>query len=99
MNNLRKKISNATLIAGFIFTTLFFTGCGDSEMAKGIADVVKKSIGVEVAKKGEGIKKQFDQIINLGAGKGQKEDGKGTAGMGKEKSEKGSGEESEEEKD
>jgi hypothetical protein len=99
MNNLRKKILNATLITAFIFAALFLAGCGDSEMAKGIADVVKKSVGGEVAKKGEEIKKQFDQIINLGAGKSSKEDGKGAAGAGKEKSEKGDGKESEEEKD
>jgi hypothetical protein len=99
MNNLGKKILNAPLITAFILATLFLAGCGDSEMAKGITDAVKKSVEGEVTKKGEEIKKQFDQVINLGTGKGQKENGQGTAGAGKEKSEKGSGEDSAEEND
>ena len=96
MNKLRGKIRNATLMTAFIFATLFLAGCGDSEMAKGITDTVRKSVGVEVAKKGDELKKQFDQLVNLGTGMSPKEDGKGGAGEGKEKSEKGSGEDSEE---
>jgi hypothetical protein len=99
MNNLGKKVRYATLIAAAIFAMLFLAGCRDSEMAKGLTDIVKKSVGSEVAKKGDEFKKQFDQIVNPGSGKGQKEDGK-VAGMAdKEKSEKGSGRESSEEKD
>jgi hypothetical protein len=99
MNNLRKNIINATLISAFTFVTLLLAGCGDGELAKGITDTVRKSVTGELAKKGDEIKKQFDQIINMGTGKNQKEDGKGTAGAGKEKSEKDSGKESEDEKD
>jgi hypothetical protein len=99
MNNLGKKILNATRVTAFILSTLFLAGCGDSEMTKGITDAVKKSVDAEVVKKGEEIKKQFDQVINLGTGKGQKEDGQGAAEAGKEKSKKGSGKESSEEKD
>jgi hypothetical protein len=99
MNNLRKHIINATLISAFILPMLFLVGCGDNEMVKGITDTVRKSVTGELAKKGDEIKKQFDQIINMGTGKNQKEDGKGTAGAGKEKSEKDSGKESEDEKD
>jgi hypothetical protein len=94
-----KKIFNATLMAAFILAMLFLAGCGDNEMAKGIADAVKKTVESEVAKKGGEIKKQFDQIVNLGTGKGQKEDGQGAGSEGKEKSEKDSGEKSAEEKD
>jgi hypothetical protein len=99
MNNLRKHIINATPISAFILTIFFLVGCGDNEMVKGITDTVRKSVTGELAKKGDEIKKQFDQIINMGTGKNQKEDGKGTAGAGKEKSEKDSGNESEDEKD
>lgn len=98
MDYIRKNILNATLIAAFIFATLALAGCGDNEMAKGITDAVKKSVGGEVAKKGDEIKKQIDQVINLGTGKGQKEDGQGGA-AGKEKPEKDSGKESAEDND
>jgi hypothetical protein len=93
-----KKIRNATMISAFILT-LFLAGCGDSEMAKGITDAVKKSVEGELTKKGEEIKKQIDQVINLGTGKGQKEDGQGAAGAGKEKAEKGANEDSAAEND
>jgi hypothetical protein len=99
MNNLRKNIINATLISAFIFVTLLLAGCGDGELAKGITDVVKKSVEGEVTNKIGEIKKQFDQVINLGTGKGQKDAGQGDAKVGKEKSEKGSGKESEDEED
>jgi hypothetical protein len=99
MNNLGKTIFNATLIAAFILATLFLAGCGDSELAKGITDAVKKSVEGEVTKKVGEVRKQFDQVINLGAGKGRNEDGQGAAEAGKEKSEKDSGKESAEEKD
>jgi hypothetical protein len=62
MNNLGKKILNATRVTAFILSTLFLAGCGDSEMTKGITDAVKKSVDAEVVKKGEEIKKQFDQV-------------------------------------
>jgi len=68
-------------------------------MTKGIIDTAKKSVEGEVAKTKDEIKKQFDQVINPGAGKGQKEDGQGTAGSDKEKSEKDSEKDSSEEKD
>jgi len=87
------------LIATFILAALFLTGCGDGEMTKGIIDTAKKSVEGEVAKTKDEIKKQFDQVINPGAGKGQKEDGQGTAGSDKEKSEKDSEKDSSEEKD
>lgn len=99
MNNLGKKIRNTIVMTAFILATLFLAGCGDSELAKGITDIVKKSVGGEVAKKGDEIKKQFDQIVKPGSGKGQKENGEGAGGADKEKSEKGSGKESAEEKD
>ena len=94
-----KNIFNTTLIAASIFAMLLFVGCGDNELAKGITDVVKKSVDGEITKKVGDLKKQFDQVINLGGGKGQKENGQGGAGDGKSKSEKGSGRESEDEKD
>jgi uncharacterized protein YycO len=91
MHNLGKKIRNATLIAAFIVTTHSLAGCGDNEMAKGITDTVKKSVEGEVAKTGQEIRKQFDQVINLGTGKGQKEDGQSATRADKETSEKTSG--------
>jgi hypothetical protein len=99
MNNLRRKLLNAILLSGFILATLLLAGCGDNELVKGIADVVKKSVEGEVTKKVGDVKKQFDQVINLGTGKGQKEDGQGDAKAGKEKSGKDSGKKSEDEKD
>lgn len=96
MNNFRKKIINVLQITIFVFTALSLSGCGDNEMTKGITDTVKKSVAGELSKKGDEIKKQFDQIINMGTGKNQKEDGKGTAGAGKEKSENDSDKESKE---
>ena len=99
MNSLGKNSLNVTLAAAFIVATLFLTGCGDNEMAKGITDVVKKSVEGEVTKKVGEVKKQFDQIVNLGTGKGQKEDGQSDAKAGKDKSGEDSGKESEDEKD
>jgi len=99
MNYLRKKILNAFLIPVFIVVTLFLAGCGDSEIAKGLTDVVKKSVEGEVNKKAGEIKKQFDQVIKPGTGKGQKEEGQGAGKDGKEKSKKDSDNESAEEKD
>jgi outer membrane murein-binding lipoprotein Lpp len=99
MINLRKNIVNAILIGAFILATLLLAGCGDNELVKGITDVVKKSVEGEVTKKAGEVKKQFDQVINLGTGKSQKEDGQGAGKDGNEKSEKGSGKESEDEKD
>ena len=99
MNYLRKKVLNSSLIPAFIIATLYLAGCSDSEMAKGITDVVKKSVGSEAAKKGEEIKKKFDQVTKPGAGKGQKEEGQGAGKDGKEKSKKDSDKESAEGKD
>jgi hypothetical protein len=99
MNNRGKKILNAILITAFILSTLFLAGCGDSEMAKGITEAVKKSVEGEVAKKGGEIKKQFDQVIAPITGKGKKEDGQAAADAGKEKSEKGFSEKSAEKND
>jgi hypothetical protein len=99
MNNLGKKIVNATLISAFIFAPLFLAGCGDSEIAKEVTNTAKKAVEGEVAKRGEEIKKKVDQVINLNAGKGQKEDKQGDAGAGKEKSEKDSDRESSKDKD
>ena len=96
MNYLRKNILKAFMIPSFIVVTFFLPGCGDSELAKGITDVVKKSVGGEVAKKGDEIKKKFDQVIKPGAGKGQKEEGQGAGKDDKEKSKKDSDKESEE---
>lgn len=95
MNKPVRNILNTTMIITFMVTTLSLAGCGDSEMGKGITDAVKKSVEGEVTKKGEEIKKQIDQVINLGTGKGQNEEGQGDAGAGKESS----GEESTQEKD
>lgn len=95
MHEPARNILNTTLIITFIVTTLSLAGCGDSDMAKGITDVVKKSVEGEVTKTGEEIKKQIDQVINLGTGKSQNEEGQGDAGAGKESS----GEESTQEKD
>ncbi|MEI6126131.1 MAG: hypothetical protein WCQ99_06200 [Pseudomonadota bacterium] len=58
-------------------------------MTKGITEAVKNSVGGELVKKGQEIKKQIDQVINPGTGKGQKEEGQGAAGKGREKIEKG----------
>jgi hypothetical protein len=99
MNSFGKNRLNAILMAAFILAALSLTGCGDNEMAKGITDVVKKSVQGEVAKKGEEIKKQFDQLINMGTGKGQKENGQGDAKAGKDQSGEDSGGASEDEKD
>ena len=96
MNKLAKKL-NTFLIAAFIFAALFLVGCGDSEMTKEITGTVKKAVENEVAKKGEGLKKQFDQLINPGAGRGQKEDGQNSTGADKEKSVRSSNKESSEE--
>jgi hypothetical protein len=96
MNNQGKKVFSVTLVTVFILATFSLVGCGDSELVKGITDAVKKSVGSEVAKKGEEIKKQIDQVINLGTGKGQKEDGQGDAKAGKKMSDKDSGKKSEE---
>jgi hypothetical protein len=99
MNSLGKSSLKATLMAAFILVTLFLTGCGDNEMAKGITDAVKKSVQGVIAQKGGEIKKQFDQILSLGTGKVQKENGQGDAKAGKDKSGEDSGKESEDEKD
>jgi hypothetical protein len=97
MKNLGKNNLNVALTTAFIIVAFFLAGCGDNEMAKGITDVVKKSVEGEVAKKGEEIKKQVDRVINLGTGKGQKEDEKGAAAASTEEIGKGSDKESEEE--
>lgn len=77
MNCLGKKMLNRCLIPAFIVVTLYLAGCGDSEIAKGITDVVKKSVEGEVNKKAGEIKKQIDQVIKPGDGKRQKEEGEG----------------------
>jgi hypothetical protein len=89
MNYRRTKILNKTLITACILAILFLAGCGDSELAKGVTDAVKKSVESEVAKTGQDIRKQFDQVTNLGTGKDKKENGRSDAGANKEKSEKG----------
>jgi hypothetical protein len=94
MNNPGKKILNATLIAAFIFATVLLVGCGDNELVKGITGVVKKSVEGEVSKKVGEVKKQFDQVVNLGVGKGPKEVNQGDAKADKDKSKKDSGKES-----
>jgi hypothetical protein len=99
MNYLGKRISNACLVPASIVVTLCLAGCGDSEIAKGITDVVKKSVEGEVSKKAGEIKKQIDQVVKPGAGKGQKEEGQGGGKDGKEKSKKDSDKESAEEKE
>jgi hypothetical protein len=38
MKNPGRNMINVTLIAAFIFVTLFLAGCGDNEMAKGIEE-------------------------------------------------------------
>lgn len=94
MHNQYKKLVNTTLISAFIFAMLFLAGCGDSEMAKEVTNVAKKAVEGEVAKQKEELKKKVDQVINLDAIKGKKEDKQGSAGAGKETSEKDSGGES-----
>ncbi len=74
---------HATVIAAFIFATVLLVGCGDSELVKGITDVVKKSVEGEVSKKVGEVKKQFDQVVNLGVGKGSKEANQGDAKVDK----------------
>lgn len=96
MNNLGKNMLHATVIAAFIFAAVLLVGCGDNELVKGITDVVKKSVEGEVSKKVGEVKKQFDQVINLGVGKGSKEANQGDAKEDKKKSEKDSGKESDE---
>ena len=87
------------LAAISIFMVLFLTGCGDNDMAKNVTDAVKKSVEAEVAKKGDEIKKQIDQVINPGSGQSEQENGQPAGNAGKEESEKGSGGESGEDKD
>jgi len=99
MNYFGKKVINTTMLTAFILAALVLAGCSDSEMAKGITDAVKKSVEGEVAKTGQEIRKQIDQVTNLGTGKDKKEDGRSDSGASKEKSEKGSGKESEKEND
>lgn len=94
MNYLGENISNAFLIPAFIISALYLAGCSDSEMAKGITDVVKKSVAGEVTKQGGEIKKKFDQVIRPGSGIGQKEEAQGAGSGGKEKSKKDSHKES-----
>ena len=84
---------HATVIAAFIFAAVLLVGCGDNELVKGITDVVKKSVEGEVSKKVGEVKKQFDQVVNLGVGKGSKEANQGDAKADKKKSEKDSGKE------
>jgi hypothetical protein len=99
MNYRENKIFNTTLITAFILTTFFFVGCGDSEITKGVTDAVKKSVEGEVAKTGQEIRKQFNQVINIGTGKDKKEDGQSDTSASKEKSEKDTGKESNKEND
>jgi Tfp pilus assembly protein PilO len=94
-----KIIVKTALIYIFIFATLLLTGCGGSETAKEVTTAAKKAVEGEVAKQKEELKKKVDQVINLDALKGQKEDKKGSNGAGKEKSEKDSHQESSDEKD
>lgn len=96
MNCLGKKMLNACQIPAFIVVTFILAGCGDSEIAKGINDVVKKSVEGEVNKKAGEIKKQIDQVVKPGSGKGQKEEGQGSGKDGKEMSKNDSDKESEE---
>lgn len=90
MHNLGKKIIHATIISFFIFTTLFFISCGDSETAKEVTTAAKKAVEGEVAKQKEEIRKKVDQVINLDAIRGQKEDKQRSDSAVKEKSERDS---------
>jgi hypothetical protein len=88
-----REITSAALMTVFTMATLLITGCGNSDIAKGLTDAVKKSIEGEVAKKGEDIKKQIDQVMNLGTGKNQGEGGNNAGGSGDSESGEGAGEE------
>jgi hypothetical protein len=90
------KVITTTLFAMVLFWISLIGGCGGSEAEKAATDLVKKVIGGEVAKQGDAVKKQIDQIINLGSDKGKKEGEGSTAGetgKGSEKEDQeGSGE-------
>ena len=78
MGDRSNKVITTTLFAMIIFWMSLIGGCGGSEAEKTATDLVKKVIGGEVAKQGNEVKNQIDQIINLGSDKGKKE-GKGSA--------------------
>ncbi len=78
MGKVSDKVITSTLFAMVLFWISLIGGCGGSEAEKAATDLVKKVIGGEVAKQGDAVKKQIDQIINLGSDKGKKE-GEGSA--------------------
>jgi len=88
-----------SLGATSIVLFLFLMGCGDNDMAKNITDAVKKSVQSEVAKKGDEIKKQIDQVINPGLGKSGQENEQSAGKADKEESAKDSGAKSGEDND
>ena len=97
MKNLLTKLYIAILFSMVILGMSFVGGCERSEAGKAVTDMAKKVIGDEVVKQGNEVKKQIDQIINVGSKKGEKE-GEGNAAGEPEKgstkeSQEGSGEE------
>jgi hypothetical protein len=78
------KVITSILFAMVLFWISLIGGCGGSEAEKAATDLVKKVVGGEVARQGDAVKKQIDQIINLGSDKGNKE-GEGSAAGESEK--------------
>ncbi len=88
MFNLMKRIINVPIILVFIFTTLFFAGCGDNELAKEVTNAAKKAVEGEIAKTGAEVRKKIDQVVRLDNGQDKQEDKQGSDGKEKEFAEK-----------
>lgn len=82
------KIITSTIFAMVIIWMSLLGGCGGSEAEKAATDLVKKVVGEEVTKQGDAVKKQIDQVLRLGSGKGNNESGGNTAGEDEKASEK-----------
>ena len=75
MKPLIKKFSAVTLSVLFVGMLFVVSGCGDDELTKNITDTVKKSAEAAISKKGNEIKQQINQAINLGSEKSGQENG------------------------
>lgn len=89
MENRLQKLFIAILVIAAFSGTILFGGCGESEAGKALTDSVRKVIGEEVSKKTDEAKKSFDQFLNPGSGRGEKEGGQGSAeGSGESESQR-----------
>lgn len=93
MKNILNKVGTMIVFSMFLLGSPFIGGCGDSESGKAITDTLKKVIGDEVAKQGNEVKKQIDQVINVGSNKDKKEGEKSSAQGSEKESKEGSSEE------